>query len=115
MTKRTKIQQRRLEEIESEFGSLLFSCLNDCARGRWGLFGQNGNLDPDLHPEGRFWNWDEATRLKQLAQEISYLRVELGGQNILCDKYLGLCSLRGSNVLGEPKLAAEFLAEIEKK
>lgn len=79
-----------------------------------GLFGLNGIFDPDLHPEGRFWKWDEASRLKQLAQEISSLHVELGGQNILCEKYLWLCSLRGSNVPGEAKLAAEFLAEIGK-
>ena len=108
MTKRQKIREMRLVEVESEFHSLLLSCLRECAQGRYGLFGQNDHLDP----EGRYWNWLEAKRLKNLAQEIKLIRLEFGQANENCERFLQLCSLRGSNVSGEPKLAAEFLADI---
>jgi hypothetical protein len=53
MTKRDKIRQAKLEQLEqldSEFRLLLLSCLEECARGRWGLFGQHDHVDP----EGRY-------------------------------------------------------------
>jgi hypothetical protein len=108
MTKRQKIQQMRLIEVESEFRSLLLSCLRECAQGRYGLFGQNDHLDQD----GQYWGWFEAKRLKDLAQEIKLIRLEFGQANESCERFLHLCSLRGSNVPGEPKLAADFLADI---
>ena len=106
MTKRRKIQEMRLIQIEDEFLTLLLSCLRECAQGRWGLFGQNNLLDP----EGR--HWPEAKRLKSLAQEIMSLRMEFGQTNEQCERFIQLCSLRGPNVPGEPKLAAEFLASL---
>ena len=109
MSKREKIREARLAEAEDEFRPLLVSCLRECARGRWGLFGQNGQLDP----EGRLWIWPEAQRLRDLAGEIRSLRQEFGQINSECERFLQLCSLRGSNVPGEPKLASEFLADID--
>jgi hypothetical protein len=108
MTKRHKIREMRLIEIENEFRPLLVSCLQECALGRYGLFGQNDHLDP----EGRYWGWPEARRLKELAQEIQSIRLEFGQIDENCERFLQLCSLRGSNVPGEPKLAAEFLADV---
>jgi hypothetical protein len=109
MKKSQKIREMRLIEIESEFRPLLLSCLRECAQGRWGLFGQNDYADP----EGRYWGWPEAKRLKYLAQEIKSIRQEFGQTNGSCERFLQLCSLRGSNVPGEPKLAAEFLSNID--
>ena len=108
MTKREKIRDMKLAEIENEFRSLLIPCLRECAEGRWGLFGQNDHLDP----ERRYWRWPEADRLKDLAREIKIARLEFGQANESCERFLRLCSLRGSNVPGEPQLAAEFLASI---
>jgi hypothetical protein len=110
MTKRQKIREMRLTEIEEEFLTLLLSCLRSCAEGRYGLFGQNDHLDP----EGRYWGWTEAKRLKEMAQEIRSLRLEFGQTNETCERFIKLCSLRGPNVLGEPKLAAEFLADLSR-
>ena len=110
MTKRQKIQKMKLNEIEGEFFTLLLSCLRECAQGRYGLFGQNDHLDPD----GRYWGWPEAKRLKSLAQEIMSLRLEFGQTNERCERFIQLCSLRGPNVPGEPKLAAEFLADLSR-
>jgi hypothetical protein len=109
MAKRSRIQQRKLNEIEGEFRTLLLTCLRECAHGRYGLFGQNDHIDP----EGRYWNWPEARRLKELAHEIKSLRLDFGQPNENCERYLQLCSLRGSNVPGEPRLAALLLDEID--
>jgi hypothetical protein len=84
------------------------SCLRECALGRYGLFGQNDHLDP----EGRYWRWPEVTRIKALAQEIHSIRLEFGQENKICERFLQLRSLRGPNIPGEPKLAAELLIEI---
>jgi hypothetical protein len=73
------------------------------------LFGQNDHLDP----EGRYWDWPEANRLKDLAQEIKLIRLEFGQPNENCERFLELCSLRGANVSGEPKLAAQLLAQMQ--
>lgn len=110
MTKHEKIRDIKLAEMEEEFASLLLSCLQQCAQGRWGLFGQNEHFDI----EGRYLRWPEAKRLNNLAQGIKTIRGEFGQSNEMCERLLHFCSLRGSNVSGEPKLAALLLAEIEK-
>jgi hypothetical protein len=104
--KRERIKSRRLAQLESEFHPLLISCLKECARGRYGLFGQNEHL-------GNWWHWDEAERLKEIAREIIKIRSEYGEQAIECERLLYYCSLRGPHVVGEPKLAEQFLNEIQ--
>jgi len=108
MTKTEQIREMRLAEIEDEFRPLLLSCLRECARGRYGLFGQNDHADP----EGRYLSWPEANRLKEMALEIKSLRLLYGESNETCDRFLQLCTLRGPSVPGEPKLARQLLAEI---
>jgi hypothetical protein len=77
-------------------------------KGDGGYSGKMIHLDP----ERRYWRWPEADRLKDLAREIKIARLEFGQANESCERFLRLCSLRGSNIPGEPKLAAEFLASI---
>jgi hypothetical protein len=107
MTKRDKIRSRKLDLLEEEFIDLLPVCLRACAKGRWGLFGQNDHCVPD----NRWLAWPEADRLKALATEIRSMRFDSGIRNEICEKFLALCALRGPNVPGEPKLAASFLTE----
>jgi hypothetical protein len=109
MNKRERIRQDRLPEMESEFHSLLLSCLAESASGRWGLFGQNAHLDP----QDRHWKWPEAKRLRTLAVDIRSELAESGERNTLCEKFIGLCEDKDSNTLGEPRLAAAFLEEIQ--
>ncbi len=108
MTRSSKARQQRLEQLEAEFKSLLLSCLREAANGRYGLFGQNDHLDP-LH---RYWNWPEAQRVVEMANEIQKLRSDAGESNSLAERLLHFRSLRGSNVPGEPKLANKFLEEL---
>jgi hypothetical protein len=108
MVSRAKVQQARLEVLESEFRVLLISCLEECARGRWGLFGQN-EVEGAL---GQRLRWREAERLKEIALEIQSIRSEFGEPHPLCERFLYYCSLRGPNVMGEPRLARAFQKEI---
>ncbi len=101
---RSSPEEQRLEELESEFNSLLIPCLKECANGRWGLFGQN------QHPEAaQVLHWPEAEQLKELSKEITTIRAELGQPNLMCERFLQCCSERGANLPGEPKRAKKFL------
>lgn len=106
MKKREKIRSQQLEQLEAAFRPLLVSCLEECASGRYGLFGQNEHL-------GNWWRWDEAERLKEIAREIINIKSEYGEHAAECERFLYLCSLRGPNVAGEPRLAQQFLTEIQ--
>lgn len=108
MSKKERIRRTRLEGMEAEFLSLLVSCLAECSKGRWGLFGQNSQVDP----EDRYWKWPEAKRLRALAVDIRSERAASGGRNPICEKFISLCEYKDSNALGEPRLAAKFLEEI---
>jgi hypothetical protein len=108
MSKKARIQQARLEAMEQEFAALLPPCLSECARGRYGLFGQNALADP----EDRYWTWPEAKHLRFLASEIRIERSTFGGSNPLVERFLSLCGSGMPNVEGEPKLAARLLSEL---
>jgi hypothetical protein len=108
MTKSSKVQQNRLAMLEAEFEPLLIACLQKCAQGRYGLFGQNDHVDPD----GRYYGSPEVTRVKEMAHEIQSLHSISGSRNEICEEYLQLYSLKGSNIPGEPKLASAFLSQI---
>ncbi|RSL18942.1 hypothetical protein EDE15_4552 [Edaphobacter aggregans] len=111
MSKKARIQQTRLEGLESEFQSLLIICLIECSKGRYGLFGQNSHLDL----EDRYWKWSEAKHLRTLAADIRLERSKAGEASPLCDKFLSLCEARDSNTPGEPRLAATFLGEMRER
>jgi hypothetical protein len=108
MSRSSKVRQQRLTELEVEFEPLLLSCLREAANGRYGLFGQNDHLDP----EHRYWNWPEARRVVEMAEEIQALCSESGESDSLAERLLYFRSLRSSNVPGEPKLAKKFLEEL---
>ena len=106
-TKRAQIQQRRLEELETEFERSLIPVLKECAAGRWGVFGQNEHLE-----ESKYLRWPAAEDLKRRAQQIRILRAEFGQTDFVVERFWHYCSLRGANVPGEPKLAKALLDEI---
>ena len=105
MSKRARSQQARLDAMESEFRLLLPQCLAECAKGRWGLFGQNQLADPD----DKYWTWPEAKHLRELASDIRLERSLAGQVNQLVESFLELCGAGKSNVEGEPKLALRLL------
>jgi len=109
MSKKTRIQQAKLDAMELEFAKLLPESLAECAGGRWGLFGQNAIADPD----DRYWTWPQAKYLRELAADICTERALFGSANPLAERFLGMCGAGMPNVEGEPKLAAHLLAELQ--
>lgn len=109
MTRKSNIQKRRLQGLESEFRLLLPPVLKQCAGGRWGLFGQNDHVE-----ESKYLHWSEAEQLKNMAHEIRSIRQDFGQTDPLVERFLHYCSLRGANMPGEPKLARLLLDEVER-
>jgi hypothetical protein len=88
------------------FRDQLMACLEECARGRRGLFSDVS------FSEGE--EWQEATRLRELAAALQAILNQTGESNALADEFLDLCTIHGENHPGEPRLAREFLKRIER-
>lgn len=103
------VESDKLAELEEEWDRLLRECLKQCAAGRLGLFANSPVVSV-------FVDWPEAERVRSLAREITAIHNTLGSAHPVCELFLHYCSLRGGhNIRGEPKLAAEFLQELEEE
>ncbi len=93
-----------IEDAEAEYRTLLVAALEHCARGRWGLFGQNA------YPEQSA----DADALLTLGAEIATLRERAGLDRF--DLHEAFVTARGrpchSNALGEARLATEWLERL---
>jgi hypothetical protein len=99
-------QSDPLEALSRAFGDQLLACLDECARGRKGLFSTTAVDDDEM--------WPEAERLRELALALPDVFAQQGERNALCNEFLDLCSMHGEFHPGERKLAREFLARIER-
>jgi hypothetical protein len=97
-----------LNTLAQAFCDQLIACLDECARGRKGLFSDVELLSE----EGE--SWPEATRLRELAVALQGVFAQQERQNALCDEFLDLCSMHGESHPGERKLARAFLERIER-
>ena len=109
MDPRDEIDSTQLETLASAFTEQLLACLDECARGRKGLFSDVALLNED---EDR--GWPEATRLRELALALQGVFAQQEQRNALCDEFLDLCSIHGESHPGERKLARAFLERIER-
>ena len=98
----------QLDVLAQAFCDQLMACLDECARGRRGLF-SNVEL---LSEEGE--SWPEAARLRELAIALQGVFAQQERQNALCDEFLDLCSMHGESHPGERRLARAFLERIER-
>lgn len=98
----------QIEGITAVFRDQLIACLEECARGRRGLFVAYEHLGND-DPRG----WAEAERLRQLAAALQAIFAQSEERNPLCDEFLDLCTIHGEYDPGESRLARAFLARIE--
>jgi hypothetical protein len=105
MDPRDEVEPEQLEMLASAFREQLLACLEECARGRSGLFS---------HSEDDEHDWPEADRLRELALALQGVFTLQEKQNALCDEFLDLCSIHGESNPGERKLARAFLERIEK-
>jgi hypothetical protein len=99
----------QFESLGRVFSDQLEACLEECARGRLGLFS-------DLEVTGdeeESRAWPEAARLRELAFALQAILSQAEERNALCEEFLDLCTIHGENHPGEPRLARAFLARIE--
>jgi hypothetical protein len=99
----------QLETLAQVFCEQLMACLDECARGRRGLFS-----DVELLNEEERNAWPEAARLRELALALQSAFAQNEERNALCDEFLDLCSIHGESHPGERKLARAFLERIER-
>jgi hypothetical protein len=108
MDARDEMESGQLELLARAFSEQMIACLEECARGRKGLFGDPVNLDEGA--EG----WPEAARLRELALALQGVFAQQEERNALCDEFLDLCTMHGEYHPGERKLARSFLERIER-
>jgi hypothetical protein len=110
MDPRDEVEPSQLESLATVFHEQLLACLEECARGRPGLFSDYEPLSDEA--EGRAW--PEAARLRELALALQGVFAQQEERNVLCDEFLDLCSMHGESNPGERKLARAFLTRIER-
>lgn len=103
------MEPEQIEMLTGAFHDQLVALLEECARGRRGLFSEYEHLGGE---EGQ--GWPEADRLRELAMGIQSILAQSGERSALCDEFLDLCTIHGESNPGEPRLARVFLARIEK-
>jgi hypothetical protein len=109
MDPRDEIEPSQLEMLAQAFTEQLLACLDECARGRKGLFSDVALLSDE---EERVW--PEAVRLRELALALQGVFAQQEQRNALCDEFLDLCSIHGESHPGERRLARTFLERIER-
>ena len=105
---RDEAEPRELEVLARAFSEQLLACLDECARGRKGLFSEFVGGDEETAI------WPEAQRLRELALALQGVFAQLDERNALCDEFLDLCTMHGESHPGERKLARAFLERIER-
>ncbi len=115
MDPRDEVQPDQLDLLAQAFDDQLLACLEECARGRKGLFSDVGLLSVGLlSNEDEASGWPEAARLRELALALQGIFAQQERQNALCDEFLDLCSIHGESHPGERKLARAFLDRIQR-
>lgn len=106
MDPRDEMDTDQLDTLNRAFSEQLLACLDECARGRHGLFA--GSIGEDEN------SWPEAARLRELAIALQAVFAQQGERNALCDEFLDLCSMHGEYHPGERRLARALLERIER-
>ena len=110
MDPRDEVESGQLEALARTFSEQLLACLDECARGRKGLFS-----DLELLGDGGYvGSWPEAARLRELALALQGIFAQQEERNALCDEFLDLCSIHGESHPGERRLARALLERIER-
>lgn len=108
MDPRDAMPRDQLDALSRAFSEQLLACLDECARGRRGLFSE------PVSGDGEQDTWPEASRLRELAVALQDILAQHGERNALCDEFLDLCTMHGESHPGERKLARAFLERIER-
>jgi hypothetical protein len=109
MDARDEMESDPLEALSGAFRNQLLACLEECGRGRKGLFSDLSALSDEKEEA----DWPEAARLRELALALQAIFAQREERNALCDEFLDLCSIHGESHPGERRLARQFLERIE--
>jgi hypothetical protein len=107
MDLRDAMDQDQLDGLKRAFSEQLMACLDECARGRRGLFSEYVGGDEEET------GWPEAARLRELAVALQNILAQCEQRSALCDEFLDLCTIHGESHPGERGLARAFLDRIE--
>ena len=110
MDPRDAMEPNQLKMLASVFQEQLIACLEECVRGRQGLFSDVTYLSDATENRG----WPEAAQLRELAMALQGISAQQDERNALCDEFLDLCSIHGESHPGERKLARAFLERMER-
>lgn len=102
---RDQLPSDQLDPLALAFSEQLSACLEECVRGRNGLFSDLVGQESD---------WPEAARLRELAVALQSLMAQQEDRNALVDEFLDLCTMHGESNPGERKLARAFLDRMER-
>lgn len=107
MDPRDQMDAEQLDSLSRAFSEQLLACLDECARGRQGLFSESIDQEEEKL-------WPEAVQLRKLAIALQAVFAQQGERNALCDEFLDLCSMHGEYHPGERRLARAFLERIDR-
>ena len=107
MDPRDQIDPEQLDALNRAFSEQLLACLDECARGRHGLFSESIDEEDEK-------SWPEAARLRELAVALQSILALQQERNALCDEFLDLCTIHGESYPGERRLARSLLERIER-
>ena len=100
--------ETRLAAAETLYRECLIGALEECASGRWGLFGHNGYTE-----ENERFRPPAVGELQKLADEIDGLRAQLGQPPFpLHERFRAARGPQDANAPGEPKQARRWLDEL---
>jgi len=105
MDPRDELVREELDRLGNVFREQLMACLEECARGRRGLFTEPVGQESEE-------SWPEAARLRELALALQSLFTQHEARDALCDEFLDLCTMHGESDPGEGRLAWTFLKRI---
>lgn len=100
----------QLDGTKRAFADQLAACLEECARGRRGLFADVALTSEDESERA----WPEAARLRELAFALQAILNQDGERDPLCDEFLDLCTIHGEGNPGEPRLARSLQSRIDR-
>ncbi len=103
-----EVETGQMDALSRAFSQQLLACLDQCARGRRGLFSDYVALDDDADA------WPEAAKLRELAVALQGVFAQQGEPNALVEEFLDLCTMHGESHPGERRLARIFLDRIER-
>ena len=110
MDPRDAFESGQFATLTGAFGDQLAACLEECERGRQGLFSSLAPREPAEKED----EWPEAARLRELALAVQAILSQNEERDALVDEFLDLCTIHGESDPGERRLARAFLERIEK-